>query len=204
MTGLVLVTLLNLAPGIQLADNVASRHVALSEARFQLVSDDEDAPRPTLDSMTREQLAVELRRLDDTRPGLGGPIAMLSVGVVLAVPGVALGILGLSLVAVEAGMKAGAGTAVGYLVMAGGGVFVLVGTILLIVGVVKLIKRIGARREHTEEVNQIQQRLDTLDQQPAPLPGPPPVPPPAPELAAPPPPQASWVVPGELITLATF
>ena len=66
MISVLLLTVLNLAPGIQLADNVAGRNVALSEARIRLISNEAD-DRPSLEAMTREQLAAELRRLDETR-----------------------------------------------------------------------------------------------------------------------------------------
>lgn len=194
MTPLVLLSLLCASNPIQLVDNVGGRHI-------RLVSDDDDAPRPTLDSMTREQLSAELRRLEESRPGLGGPIALLSVGVVLVVPGAIFGFLGFALIAAEVGMKAGAGTAVGYLLLAGGGVFVLVGVILAVVGLIKLITRIGARRAHGNEIDAVHQRLEAIDNPPQPVVD---DPAPAPAPLPPPPPQANLVVPGAMRTLMTF
>ena len=50
MTGLLLVTLLKVAPGIQLTDNVALRHVALSDAKlplqFVVADQDDDTSQP--------------------------------------------------------------------------------------------------------------------------------------------------------------
>lgn len=181
MTSLLLVIVVCSSPGIRLVDT--------STGRIRLVSDD-DEEKPNLDKMTRVQLVEELHRLEDARPGLGGPIAMTVVGAALLFPGAFFGIYGFGLAAAEFGMKASAGTAVGYLLMMGGGVFVLVGLILAIVGVVKLIKRFGARRTHGEEVDALRQRIDTLNTQPPPLPVPPP--------------EANLVVPAPMRTVMTF
>jgi hypothetical protein len=200
LTGLLLATLVNLSPGIQLADNVGARHVALSGARLPLVfvSDDDDGPRPSIDAMTREQLAVELRRLDENRPSLGGPIALLSVGVALCIPGAAIIIGGLG-----AGFGFGSGSVaatVAILVVGFGAVLLTVGVILALVGSIKLASRIGARGAHAEEMDEVRKRIDTLDQT---------VPPIAPQPSdllppPPPPPQANLVVPGPLQTVMTF
>jgi hypothetical protein len=202
LTGLLLATLLNLSPGIQLADNVEARNVALSEARLPLLfvmSDDDEDVRPSIDAMTREQLAAELRRLDDTRPGLGGPIALMVVGVALAVPGAGIVLAGVS---AGLGFSGSYGSAVA-LVFAGFGVALLVvGVILAIVGSIKLVGRISARRAHSADVDEVRKRIDTLDQAPPTAP-----PPPGPELMPPPPPpppQANFVMPGAMQTVMTF
>ncbi len=197
MTGLLLATLLNLAPGIQLVDNVGARHLALSEARFTplLVSDDDRVPRPTLDQMSREQLAAELRRLDDERPSLGGPIATLVVGVALIVPGFGITVGGvIGLIANARGAVMGLTTA--SLILTGiGFAMVTVGIILCIVGGVKLGLRIKDRTLNGREADEIRRRIDAREWgQPQPVP-----------MAPPPlPAQSSLVVPGDLQTVMTF
>lgn len=202
MTSLLLLAL-NLSPGIQLADNISARNVALSDARIRLVSDDEET-RPSLDTMTREQLVAELRRLDETRPSLVGPIVLLSVGVALAVPGyIVLNMLMGGLLGSAASITTnGSAVAVMYLAFVGVGVLCIVGIVLVIIGVVKLIKRIIAKGAHNREVDELQNRIDNfqpqqLDQPPPPPPAlfPPPPPPPA---------EANLVVPGGLRTVMTF
>lgn len=195
-------SLLNLSPGIQLADNVAARNVALSDARFRLVSDEEDEARPSLEAMTQAQLTAELRRLDETRPSLVGPIVMLVVGAALAVPGyIVINILSPTLLTLGTNATMN-GTAVllAYLGFIGAGVLCIVGIVLVIIGTVKLIRRILAKKGHSEEVLAVQQRLDTINAQPPAVPEAPPPPlPPPPPLA---PPSASLVIP--LRTVMTF
>lgn len=201
MTSLLLLTLLNLAPGIQLADTVEGRHVALSDARIRLVSDDEET-RPSIDAMTREQLTAELRRLDETKPSLVGPIVLTAVGLGLGVGGyVGISILAASLFA--SGSAGGIGVVLLYVGFILVGVACIVGIVLAIVGTVKLITRIIGKVKHGREVSEVQSRLDTMGSQPQLVPPPPeeaplPLPPP------PPPPQANLVVPGAMQTVMTF
>ncbi len=197
MTALLLATLLNLSPGIVLADNVSARHVALSEARLPLlfVSDDEDEKRPSIDAMTREQLAVELRRLDESRPSLVGPIVLMSVGAVLTFPGIGVFLVGVA--------DLSSSSIVPYLLVGFGAIMITVGAILLLIGTIKLATRFGARRAHAEEVDEVQKRIDAIDQAMPPpppgTPGPDIMPPPPP-----PPPQANLVTPARMQTVMTF
>lgn len=207
MTGLLLATLLNLSPGIQLADNVAARNVALSEARLPLlfVSDDEETKKPSIDAMTRDQLAAELRRLDETKPSIVGPIVMLAIGAPLVIGGSLIVIEGLGNIAAVSGTTFSATFGayfVGYFLIIAGAAFITVGAILAIIGGIKLAMRLGSKRAHTEETDEIRKRIDTMDQA-----APPPQPPPPPELMPPPPPpppQANFVVPGQMMTMMTF
>ena len=48
--------------------------------RFVQVQDALPAQQPTFDGWTREQLETELRRLDETRPSLAGPVTLMAVG----------------------------------------------------------------------------------------------------------------------------
>lgn len=198
MTALLLATLLNLSPGIQLADGAGVRNVALSEARlpFLLVSDEEDDKRPSIDAMTREQLVSELRRLDDTRPSLGGPIAALSVGVVLGISGAAVAFVGVGVIGFS-----GSAQILTYALLGVGGAMVIVGAILILVGTIKLATRFGAIRAHRDETDEVQKRIDAIDQKLPPMaPSPDLLPPPPP----PPPPQASRLLPGAMATVMTF
>ena len=193
MTALVLAALLNLSPGIQLADNVESRHVALSEARLPLVFVSSDELRPSIDAMTREQLAAELRRLEDTRPSLVGPIVLLSVGAVLAIPGAALIAIGVG--------NLGGTSFVEVLMIAGGAMLTITGVVLVLVGGIMLAVRLVRRGGHAADVDEVRMRIDVLDQT-LPTPAAPAtelVPPPPP-----PPPRANLVVPGGLRTVMTF
>lgn len=197
MTGLLLAVLLNLSPGIQLADNVSARHVALSQARLPLVFVSDEDVRPSIDAMSREQLAVELRRLEENKPSLVGPIVLLSVGGALAIPGVYILLTGLS----SLGYYSSGFEAFLAVVFVGVGVaFLTAGVILAIVGGIKLATRLVGRGKHLEEVEEVRKRIDALDQTI-------PVPPPPPELVPPPPPpppQANLVIPGAMRTVMTF
>ncbi len=48
--------------------------------RFVQVQQALPGEQPTFEGWTRAQLQAEARRLEDERPGLGGPIAMMAVG----------------------------------------------------------------------------------------------------------------------------
>src|SRR5687767_2751757 len=134
MTGLLLATLLNLSPGIQLVDNVQGRKVALSEVRFRpiFISDDERKARPPFEQLSRDQLVAELHRVENERPGLGGPIAILAVGVALAVPGLgvtAIGLIGIFASTQTTTMSMG-------LIAAGSIIVAAVGFVMVTVGII--------------------------------------------------------------------
>ena len=192
MTG-ILVSLLTLSPGIQLADNVESRHVALAD-RIQLVVD--EGLRPSLDVMTREQLAAELRRIDETRPSIVAPIVSLAIGLAFAIPGTYL---------LASNFAAATGCCAfnqGEAILAGG-----FGTTLLITGVIFLAVgggllpfRLNKANTIDAERELIRMKINALDQG-----APPPVPPPpGPDVAPPPPPQARNMIPGGMQTILTF
>ena len=54
-------------------------------ARFVQVQDALPGEQPTYDTWTRGQLETEIRRLEDLRPSLGGPITMLAIGAAIGV-----------------------------------------------------------------------------------------------------------------------
>ena len=108
----------------------------------------EGAPMPgnSYDSWSLEQLQRESMRLSSMRPGLAGPIVLLSVGAGLAV------MLGLPLTLAALTSSAG-GFAFG--VLAGGLVFLLPGIAMVIAGFVWLASRISERREYDQQLEEI-------------------------------------------------
>src|SRR4051812_28790768 len=97
VAGLMLASLLQLSPGVQLADSTGYRHVGLSD-RLIFVDGDE-TPRPSLDQMTRAQMESEARRLEGERPSLIGPIVLLAVGGGVAIVGLGVAYSGLAFLA---------------------------------------------------------------------------------------------------------
>ena len=160
------------------------------------ISEDERTPRPMFEQMTREQLVAELRRLDTERPSLGMPIALLAVGVALAVPGFGVTAIGLiGLLSSTQTMVMGL-TAVSAILTGVGIIMVTVGVILAIVGGVSLGVRIKGRSNNGKQADEVRRRLEAVDNgQPIPVPA-----------AALPalPPQANFVVPGAMQTVMTF
>lgn len=193
MLSLVLVSTLHLAPGVRLIDSAAMH------PRIRLVRDDEDQ-RPSLDTMTREQLVREQRRLEDERPGLGGPIAQMAVGYPLLFGGIGVAFFGVGSLA----FATSTGVLVGFALIVVGGAMVTVGFILALVGTIRIFTRVSARSANAEAIDEVQQKIDALDQAPLPGMAPPPpsdvVPPPPPPL----PPEASFVRPGPMLTVMTF
>lgn len=187
MTALLLATLLNASAGISLVDNPGARHVVL-------VSDDEKPAKP-IDS--REGLLTELKRIDDSRPGLGGPVALLAVGVALVIPGLAFSVAGITGL-ITTTQLASTMMRVGYIVAGSftgvGAVLIVVGAILATVGGVSLGARIRARSANGKEADEVRRKLDALDTGvPLPVPAP-----------ADPGPQTNFVNPGGMQTVFSF
>lgn len=152
MTGLLVITLLGLSPGVQLADAVP-RHSHL----IQLVDDES----PDLTRMNRDDLYYELRRLEAARPTLVVPIVLLGLGA-------GLGFAGLGLFLTY--------DALGIVVLTG---LVLVGAaVLVIVGGIMLAVRLARRASYAEQIDLVHQRMDDLERRAPELPPPPPPPPP--------------------------
>lgn len=169
MTGLILATFLTASPGIQLADTFAGRNIRLVD----------DAPASAnLDAMTREQLGVELQRLQDARPGLGAPIALLAVGVPLIIGGGVTTVVGIALLITSIATRLpsmGLGLVAATIVLGVGVVMFGVGVVLAIVGGVTLGAKLRARTLNGREQDEVRRRLDTFEF-PAPQPVPPEVP----------------------------
>lgn len=188
MTGLVLATLLTTSPGIQLADNLGGRTI-------RLVDDDAPAASP-LDGMTRDQLRVELLRLQDSRPGLGAGIALLAVGAALLIPGAVVTIVGAGLLVASLATRVsmGIGIVVGAVVLGVGVIMAGVGVVLLIVGGITLATKIRARTLNGREQDEVRRRLDNLDNNGFP----------PPQAVPPEVPQASRMAPAAMQTVFTF
>lgn len=200
MLTLVLVSALNLAPGITLADHAAAYPDGFT-GRVRLVADEEDDgdKRPSLDAMTRTQLARELKRLEDARPSFAGPIVAMAIGYPLLIAGLAVAFVGFGSFAISSSSTL---AIVGFLLVGVGAIMGVAGFIVALIGTIKLATRFGARRASAEEIDEVQRKIDELDQRPVVQPLPPPdiAPPPPPPL----PPEANLVRPGPMMTLATF
>lgn len=175
MTAFLLATLLNLAPGIQLVDNVEARHVVLSDVRLKpiFVADEEKSATPVFETMGRDELYAQLKRLEDSRPGLGGPIAALAIGVALVLPGAGITVAGaVSLIAGLRGVTGMAAlTTAGIVLLSLGVVMVVVGAILCTVGGIKLGSHIRERTLNGREADEVRRRIDALGPlQPQPVP----------------------------------
>lgn len=157
----------------------------------------EDAPRAaTLESMTEDQLVARLSTLKKDRPTLVGPIVMLSIGGVLAIPGVYFLIATLEVAGKTAatmnGFVALFGAVAGVILGVISAIFIIPAAVLLIIGGITLPLRLSAIGDRNEEIDDIERRLRAM---PAREVGPPP------PL---PPPMTNFVVPGPLQPVAAF
>ena len=158
MTHLILLSVLNVAPGIQLADNVDARHVALSDPGIR--QDDDGLPR--VDAMTQGQLVAEQRRLDETRPSLVGPAVLLGVGGGLSISGAILFELVLGSITARIGLSDVVGAYFGLVLCS---VAIGVGIVLAIVGTVQLVRQFIAQGRHAADTSAVQNRLDAINGQ---------------------------------------
>lgn len=202
LSGFLVATLLNLSPGVQLADSTGYRHVGLSDRIVRVDDEVQPQPLPSIDQMTRAQMETEVRRVEAERPSLAMPIVLLSVGVGAAVTGIVLAETGyLSWLSANALFsRGGRGLQTSEAILLGvGAVALVVGVVLIIVGAVKLKHRINERRSYGEKLDELHQRIDQG--------GTPQVPPPAEDPMVPPPPpppQAGVSGPAPHFVLATF
>jgi hypothetical protein len=116
-------------------------------------NDDEYAvsDRP-VQTMTRHELKLELQQLDERRPGLGGPITMVSIGGTLLLDGAFL------LLSTRSAFSGG-GFPIGYIFVA----ILAVGTGLLVPGIWLLWTRREPRAVFGERMDAITSQLDSLD-----------------------------------------
>lgn len=128
--------------------------------------------------LTLQQLRDERTRLDNSRPSLGGPIAMLAVGAALAIAGLGFGLSGAYLVIgyIIAGAFSGASTVgtivtvAGFVVLGIGVVLLAVGIPLAIIGGVRLKRTINERTAIGVEMNAVDEKIKALEEGAAPPP----------------------------------
>lgn len=157
---------------------------------------------PTLDGMTRDALLAEKARLNDSAPGIGGGIALTVVGGVLLFAGFVTTYAGI-LTYVGSSVY-GSLAATGLIVIGFGVAMLITGAVLLPIGIVKLIRSIRERRQYSTRIDEINNRLDGLDNNsPNPY-APPPPPPNAVPPPPPPPPSALGNTPDAALLVSTF
>jgi hypothetical protein len=179
---------------VSAASNARFTHATLldSGARIQFVQDENpNGDFPPLEQMTREQLQREWDRLDSERPGLGGAIGLLAGGAVIAFVGLYVCIYGAAFAFVSTQTStSGISPAVGTILLVIGVVLIAGGIALAVVGGLKLKNTLHDRSRIGEQMNRIQDRLNSNPGQPyypqQPPPGdqntPPPPPPPPPSV----------------------
>lgn len=139
---------------------------------------------------TKAQLHTELRRLEDARPGLGGPISLMAIGAAIGIVDLVVVLFGGFIVLVS-------GTRFDTGVIVAMAVFGVIAAGLLIVGGI-LLKGISTeRREYGAQIDLIKTALEAMA--PAPVEPPPNVPP-----AMPFPQQVMGPSPLIAVTLARF
>jgi hypothetical protein len=118
-----------------------------------------------------EAIRARIAELNQSRPSLGGPIAMLAVGVILLGSGLSFGIVGAEYVLLTAYL----GTtlrSLGLIFLVAGLVAVVVGIPLVIVGAVGLRRALQERKAIRQELNELRQQLRADAPPPDALPGP--------------------------------
>ncbi len=132
----------------------------------------------SLEAMTRLQLQREYERVDEARPGIAGPIAVMSVGAVISA-------IGLTGILFAAGNFGGVGSAfnernpTGYLLAA----VIAVGAVFFASGFAAFWNRRELRAVLGDRLDAIRARLQRVDAaEPAPRPAPGPGGPVAPQL----------------------
>ena len=122
---------------------------------------------PPLPARSLQELRAEYQRLDEGRPGIGGPIVMLAIGVPCIVVGIAvfylLGVYELLYNFNQLWWVVG--LPVGVILFAAG-------LVLTIVGGVRLGRNIRERNTVTQQMEDIKRQIDALESAPPPPPPP--------------------------------
>lgn len=119
-----------------------------------------------------QELRDEYRRLEESRPGIGGKIAMLAIGGVLDIAGISFLLYGITYFGL---VNAGAGfigTILGVVFVVIAVICLAVGIPLTIVGAVGLGKNLKERREIGEQMEAIDAQIKQLEAAPPPPPPP--------------------------------
>lgn len=159
--------------------------------RFVQVQDALPGQQPTYAGWTRAQLETEGRRLEDERPGIGGPVAMMAIGAALgAVDLIALFFGGLVALL-------GGNLDAGYIISVSLTAVVAIG-LMVVAGI--LLKGLSKERaENTRRIDEVKSAIERL--MPAPFEPPPNVPP---AMQLPVPMQVRGPAPLIAVTLARF
>ena len=148
--------------------------------------------QPSYEGWTRPQLESEIRRLEDLRPGLGGPITLMAIGAGVGVIDLVIFLFG-GLIALLGGGGFSPGVTIGI------SIFAVIAAGLLIVGGI-LLKGISKERsDYGRQIEGVKAALEALSAPPAVEP-----PPHAPPPAMPFPQQVMISPPWIAVTLARF
>lgn len=191
MTGLLLATLLHLAPGIRLADNFEHRRVAFREQRPTppWYSEADEMPQHVVEELNAQQLRGVLLILEERRPRYSVPALLFSLGIVVGVPAafLAFAVFG----TVTASGNIFAALAIYFL-----GAVAIAGGVVALVGVALFVVQWFRRSTYMKVEDRVRARLLQIESQPLPAR-------PLPE-SQPPPIQVNFVVPGPMRTVMTF
>jgi hypothetical protein len=175
MVCLALVVLLNVSPAVRLTDNSDSRHFVVTALQpAPLV----DTQVPSLETMTREQRAIESRRMERgahfLSPGWGlpprdfvGPLNVLGLGVAHAIAG------GLLTEYLQSPTRNWTGTTPSFplpeffALTVTGGLLLGAGAMVAVVAVISLARRIADRVEYLNDLER-SGRMEALDSAPVP------------------------------------
>ena len=156
----------------------------------------DDGSWAPLDGMARESLLLERNRIEDSRPGIGVPIALIAVGGGLMFAGFITAYVGLIALYTSSNV-AGVILGIGGAIFAGG-------SVMLVIGIIRLVATIRERRIYSDRLDEINRRLEQLDQGPNMNPYIPAPPPPPLGMPPPPPPAAQGNVPDASMLIASF
>lgn len=157
-----------------------------------------DVPRSaTLQTMSEDQMMARLSELKANRPNIVGPIVLLSIGAVVAIPGIYFLISTLEVAsaigATKSGFVALFGAIAGVILGVFSAIFLIPAVVLLTVGGILLPLRLSAMSAANAEQEELERRLRTMPSREI---GPPPPPPPAP--------MTNLVLPQALQTVGSF
>lgn len=177
-------TLLGAAPEAHRAAMLTAEAPTLGTGILLAQADAPPAPPPGVAQpapaapKTLQQLREERTALDQSRPGIGGGIALLAVGVVADGIGLSFGAWGLATLFSSFFLRAAgttvntALTAAGFVMLGLGIIALAVGIPLTIVGAIKLARSLRERRAIGEQMNAIDEQIRLLEES---APPPPPV-----------------------------
>ncbi|MBL8954595.1 MAG: hypothetical protein JNK82_27700 [Myxococcaceae bacterium] len=117
--------------------------------------DDDGEPWVPVAELQREAVLAEISLLEGRRPGLGGPISLLVMGLLVGVTGIGFGLGG----AVDTAITG----VLSWALWVGGGVLVA-GVVLFIVGLVVLGRVMEHRARIDWRLDRLEERLATLDE----------------------------------------